>query len=77
MKIFLSKYKYLIFISIVILIITGCATYYTQTIDFQKYITSGIKDNNNTVVTKGLEEGTEIITRGFGQVTDGSPLNFK
>jgi membrane fusion protein (multidrug efflux system) len=43
----------------------------------KKYITSGIKDNNNTVVTKGLEKGTEIITKGFGQVTDGSPLNIK
>ncbi|WP_291855895.1 efflux RND transporter periplasmic adaptor subunit [Marinilabilia sp.] len=41
------------------------------------YIKSGIKDNNNTVVTKGLEKGTEIITKGYGQVTDGSPLNIK
>jgi membrane fusion protein (multidrug efflux system) len=43
----------------------------------KKYITSGIKDNNNTVVTKGLDKGTDIITKGFGQVTDGSPLNIK
>ncbi len=42
----------------------------------KKYITSGIKDNNNTVVTKGLEEGMDIITKGSGQVTDDSPLNI-
>lgn len=43
----------------------------------KRYITSGIKNNNNTVVTKGLEEGSKIITKGYGQVTDGSPLNIK
>lgn len=42
----------------------------------KKYITSSIKDNNNTVVSKGLEKGTEIITKGFSQVTDGSALNI-
>ncbi len=43
----------------------------------KRYIISGIKDNNNTVVTEGLKEGTEIITKGFAQVADGSVLNVK
>ena len=58
MKIFLSKYKYLIFISIVILIITGCATYYTQTIDFQKYITSGNFQQADNWLEKNKKEAT-------------------
>lgn len=42
----------------------------------KRYIISGIKDNNNTVVTEGLKEGAEIITKGYAQVTDGSVLNI-
>ena len=42
----------------------------------KRYITTGIKDNNNTVVTNGLMEGTKIITKGFAQVTNGSALNI-
>jgi RND family efflux transporter MFP subunit len=42
----------------------------------KRYINTSIKDNNNTVVTKGLEQGQKIITKGFAQVTDGTPLNI-
>ncbi|WP_462317427.1 efflux RND transporter periplasmic adaptor subunit [Marinilabilia sp.] len=42
----------------------------------KRYISTSIKDNNSTVVTKGLEPGMEIITKGYAQVTDGTPLNI-
>ncbi|PWD99531.1 efflux RND transporter periplasmic adaptor subunit [Marinilabilia rubra] len=42
----------------------------------KKYISTSIKDNNSTVVTKGLESGMKIITKGYAQVTDGTPLNI-
>ncbi len=42
----------------------------------KKYISTGIKDNNSTVVSNGLEAGMEIITKGYAQVTDGTPLNI-
>ena len=42
----------------------------------KKYISTSIKDNNSTVVTQGLKPGMEIITKGYAQVTDGTPLNI-
>lgn len=42
----------------------------------KRYISTSIKDNNSTVVTKGLQPGMEIITKGYAQVTDGTPLNI-
>lgn len=41
MKVFLQKYKHYIFIAVVCIMITGCATYYAQNIDFQNYIVNG------------------------------------
>lgn len=40
----------------------------------KRYITTSIKDNNNTVVSEGLNAGDLIITKGFAQVTDGTLL---
>jgi membrane fusion protein (multidrug efflux system) len=42
----------------------------------KRYIKTKIKDNNSTVVSKGLEEGLRIITSGYAQVTDGTDLNI-
>ncbi|HSH53221.1 MAG TPA: hypothetical protein VK982_15960, partial [Bacteroidales bacterium] len=56
MKIFLSKYKHFIFISI--LILTGCATYYTQTIDFQNHIISGNFQQANNWLENNKKEAT-------------------
>jgi membrane fusion protein (multidrug efflux system) len=42
----------------------------------KQYIQTSIKDNNNTVVIDGLERGQKIITKGYAQVTDGTPLNI-
>jgi len=43
----------------------------------KKYISTRIKDNNNTVVSDGLQPGNKIITKGFDQVTDGTRLNIQ
>lgn len=43
----------------------------------KKYITTSIRDNNQTVVSEGLQPGDQIITSGFAQVTDGTPLNIQ
>ncbi|MFW6043672.1 MAG: efflux RND transporter periplasmic adaptor subunit [Marinilabiliaceae bacterium] len=43
----------------------------------KRYITTTIKDNNETVVSEGLEPGDQIITRGFAQVTEGTPLSIQ
>ncbi|MGM0375940.1 MAG: efflux RND transporter periplasmic adaptor subunit [Bacteroidota bacterium] len=43
----------------------------------KKYITTSIRDNNQTVVSDGLEPGDQIITSGFAQVTEGTPLNIQ
>ena len=40
----------------------------------KQYITTGIKDNNSTVVTDGLKDGDQLITKGYAQVVDGSPI---
>jgi RND family efflux transporter MFP subunit len=42
----------------------------------KRYIHTSIKDNNNTVVTNGLDPGQKIIIKGYAQVTDGTPLNI-
>lgn len=43
----------------------------------KQYISTIIQDNNKTVVSDGLQPGNQIITKGFGQVTDGTPLNIQ
>lgn len=40
------------------------------------YIKSGVSNNNMTEVTEGIEPGTVIITEGFNQVIDGSPVAY-
>lgn len=40
------------------------------------YIETGIKDNNNTLVTKGIATGDKIITKGYAQVVDGSAISI-
>ena len=42
----------------------------------KQYIKSGIKDNNNTLVTEGLNVSDQLITKGFAQVVDGSPISL-
>lgn len=41
----------------------------------KRYITPGLKDNNRVVVKTGIKNGDNLITKGFAQVVDGSPLN--
>ncbi|MFO8001892.1 MAG: efflux RND transporter periplasmic adaptor subunit [Marinilabilia sp.] len=43
----------------------------------KRYIKTGIKDNNKTIVTEGLESKAMIITKGFAQVTNGTYLNIQ
>ncbi len=40
------------------------------------YVTTGISDNNMTEVTQGLTPGMKIISEGYNQVVDGSPIHF-
>ena len=42
----------------------------------KRYIESGIKDNNSTLVTKGIEAGDQVITKGYAQVVDGSAISL-
>lgn len=42
----------------------------------KQYIQSGIKDNNSTVVVKGLQAGDKLITKGYAQVVDGSFISM-
>jgi len=42
----------------------------------KRYITSGIKDNNNTLVTEGINVGDKVITKGYAQVVDGSAISL-
>ncbi|WP_244824753.1 efflux RND transporter periplasmic adaptor subunit [Carboxylicivirga mesophila] len=42
----------------------------------KRYIETGIKDNNNTLVVKGIEPGDKIITKGYAQVVDGSAISI-
>ncbi len=58
MKIFLLKHKKYIFISFLSLIITGCATYYAQTVDFQNYILNGNFNKANSWLEQNKKEAT-------------------
>jgi RND family efflux transporter MFP subunit len=40
----------------------------------KRYLGTGIKNNNKTVVTKGLTGGDNIIVKGYAQVVDGSEI---
>ncbi len=42
----------------------------------KRYIETGIKDNNNTLVIKGIEPGDKVITKGYAQVVDGSAISI-
>lgn len=39
------------------------------------YITTGVSDNNMTEVTSGLTPDMKVITEGFAQVVDGTPIH--
>ncbi|MEE4196104.1 MAG: hypothetical protein V2I54_00540 [Bacteroidales bacterium] len=58
MKILKFKYRRPIFITLILLIITGCATYYKQTQDFQNYIVSGNFQQANSWLKKNKKEAT-------------------
>lgn len=47
-----------------------------KTVAKKQYITSGIKDNNNTLVIDGLKVADQLITRGYAQVVDGSVISL-
>jgi len=40
------------------------------------YIKSGISNNNMTEITEGIEPGMTIISEGFDQVIDGTPVAY-
>lgn len=40
----------------------------------KRYLKTGIKNNNQTVVLEGLQNGDKIITKGYAQVVDGSEI---
>ncbi len=42
----------------------------------KRYIETGIKDNNSTLVLKGLNAGDMLITKGYAQVVDGSVISL-
>ncbi len=42
----------------------------------KRYIKSGIKDNNNTLVNEGIKVGDKVITKGYAQVVDGSAISL-
>ncbi len=52
------------------------ATENGKTIAHKQYIKTGIKDNNNTLVTEGLKAGDQLITKGYAQVVDGSVISL-
>lgn len=41
------------------------------------HVETGRTQNNRTEITGGLEEGMKIISEGFNQVSDGTPVAFK
>lgn len=43
----------------------------------KQYVESGLSYDDNTMITKGLEEGQRIIVSGFNQVGTGSLINIK
>jgi len=40
----------------------------------KRYLVTGIKNNNETVVLEGLKDGDRLITKGYAQVVDGSEI---
>ncbi|WP_255297383.1 efflux RND transporter periplasmic adaptor subunit [Anaerophaga thermohalophila] len=42
----------------------------------KRYIKTSIRDNNESVVSSGLTPGVKIISSGYAQVTDGTPLKI-
>ncbi|MFO7830014.1 MAG: hypothetical protein R6V23_15425 [Bacteroidales bacterium] len=58
MKLFLSKYKKYVFITLISIIITGCATYYAQNIDFQNNILNGNFQKANSWLEDNKKEAT-------------------
>ncbi|MCU4158083.1 efflux RND transporter periplasmic adaptor subunit [Carboxylicivirga sp. A043] len=42
----------------------------------KRYIQTGIKDNNSTLVTEGVKPGDKVITKGYAQVVDGSAISI-
>jgi len=40
------------------------------------YVTPGVTNNNMTEVKEGLSAGTKIVSEGFNQIVDGTPLQF-
>ncbi len=43
----------------------------------KRYLVTGIKNNNQTVVLEGLKPGDMLITKGYAQVVDGAEINIK
>ena len=41
----------------------------------KRYLVTGIKNNNETVVLEGLKEGDALIVKGYAQVVDGAEVN--
>src|SRR5690606_19470507 len=41
------------------------------------HVETGRTQNNRTEITGGLEEGMMIISEGYNQVSDGTPVAFK
>jgi len=41
------------------------------------YVTPGVNNNNRTEVIEGLQAGMRIISEGYVQVADGTPLNVQ
>ena len=40
------------------------------------YVTTGVTNNNMTEITSGLSAGMKIISEGFNQIVDGTPIRF-
>lgn len=40
------------------------------------YVETGVSNNNMTEISKGIDPGMQIISEGFEQVVDGSPIKF-
>lgn len=40
------------------------------------YVEPGMTNNNQTEITDGLEAGMKIISEGYSQITDGTPIQY-
>jgi multidrug efflux pump subunit AcrA (membrane-fusion protein) len=40
------------------------------------YVEPGMTNNNQTEITAGLEAGMKIISEGYSQVSDGTPIQY-